>query len=142
MLRHTAPHLALNSEDYVMSGGTQRRVYPRYESEEIKILCISFPRVVVGLTTYRVYSYTLVGAPQLDSILFSFSQILQQIIDITFPVLTYHFNKNLRLTNAVNLTDINFRRNHNSNLLSFQTFGPSSDCLYIKEFYRYYLTPD
>ena len=30
---------------YVLSGGTQRRALPHYQSEEIKILNISFPRI-------------------------------------------------------------------------------------------------
>ena len=40
--------------------GTQRRSLFRYQSEELKILNITFHRVVVGLIIYRVYRSTLV----------------------------------------------------------------------------------
>ena len=38
----------------------QRRALPRYRSEEMKILNITFPRVGIEPTTSRVYSHTLV----------------------------------------------------------------------------------
>ena len=36
-----------------MSGGTHRRVLHRYQSLEIKILNIYFPRIEIEPTTYR-----------------------------------------------------------------------------------------
>ena len=47
-------------EHCMLSGGTQRRTLPRYQSEETKILCISFPRVEIEPTNRQVNSRTFV----------------------------------------------------------------------------------
>ena len=44
----------------VLSGGTRRRALPRHQSEEMKMLNISFLPVGIEPTTSRVYSHTLV----------------------------------------------------------------------------------
>ena len=44
----------------MLSGGTQRRALPRYQCKEMKILNITFQRVGIEATTYRVYSRRLV----------------------------------------------------------------------------------
>ena len=44
----------------VLSGGTQRRVLPRYQCKKMKILNITFQRVGIEATTYCVYSRMLV----------------------------------------------------------------------------------
>ena len=52
----------------LLSGGTQRRALPRPQSEELKILNISFPRVGIEPTKCRVVAVTLVHpAPRLSS---------------------------------------------------------------------------
>ena len=45
MLRHSVPHLSLNSEALRVEWRTQRRALPLQQMEEMKILNISFPRV-------------------------------------------------------------------------------------------------
>ena len=42
----------------MLSGGTQRRTLTLCQSEEMEILNISFPRVEIVPTTFRVYSRT------------------------------------------------------------------------------------
>ena len=43
----------------MLSGETQRRALPRYQSEEMKLLIyISFPRMGIESTTFHVYSRT------------------------------------------------------------------------------------
>ena len=44
----------------MLSTGTQRRALSRHQSEEMKIVNISFPRVRIESTTCRIYSHTLV----------------------------------------------------------------------------------
>ena len=46
----------------MLSGGTHRRALSRYQSEEMKILSISVPRMGIEPTTCRVCSTTV---PQL-----------------------------------------------------------------------------
>ena len=43
------------SRHCVFNGGTQRSTLPRYQSEELKILNISFPRMVMQPTTVDIY---------------------------------------------------------------------------------------
>ena len=45
---------------YVLSDVTQRHSLLQHQSEEMKILNISFPRVEIEPTISRVYSHTLV----------------------------------------------------------------------------------
>ena len=42
-----------------MSGRTQLHALPRHQSEEMKILSISLPRVGIELTACRAYSHTV-----------------------------------------------------------------------------------
>ena len=58
MLRRSVPHLRQILE-ILRVDGTQRHAMPRHQSEEIKILNILFPQVVIEATTCRVYSCTL-----------------------------------------------------------------------------------
>ena len=44
----------------MLSGGTQRRALPRYQSQEMTILYKSFPRVEIESIAFRVYSRILV----------------------------------------------------------------------------------
>ena len=43
----------------MLSGETQGNALPRYQSEEMKKLSISFCRVGIKPTIYRAYSHTL-----------------------------------------------------------------------------------
>ena len=51
VLRHSVPYSAKFWKHYVLSGGSQRRVLLQHQSEEMKILNISFPRVGIEPTT-------------------------------------------------------------------------------------------
>ena len=44
----------------MLNGGTQRPVLARFQSEEMKLLNILFPRVGIEPTTRYTYSHTLV----------------------------------------------------------------------------------
>ena len=60
LLRHSAPHFVpISGGIAVESGGTLCRALFRHQSEKNKILNISFPRVGIEPTTYRVNSPTL-----------------------------------------------------------------------------------
>ena len=57
MLRHFVPHFLPKSGHCVLSCGTQRRALSRHQSNEMKILNILFPLMVIEPTT--VYNNTL-----------------------------------------------------------------------------------
>ena len=59
-ISHFPPNSGGNTTHKIMLGGeTQRRTFPRYQSEEMKILTTPFSQLGIELTTCRVYSHTL-----------------------------------------------------------------------------------
>ena len=63
VLRFSALHFSPKSEDTASTSAELNALLLRRQSEEAKILNISFPRAEIEPTTYRAHSHTLVPLP-------------------------------------------------------------------------------